>query len=66
MRSSHTNITDTQNEIGQVRKTQRCMNVHACVIYMYLSIAYTIFGCEVSSLLQEEGADVMVAIAGCK
>ena len=37
MRSSHTNITDTQNEIGQVRDTQRCMNV-SCMYVIYVSL----------------------------
>jgi hypothetical protein len=43
-----------------------CTGWHACVVYIiYLSIAYRVFSCDVSPLLQEQGTDVGMAIIGC-
>ena len=37
-----------------------------CGIYIYyLSIAYPVFSCDVSPLLQEQGANVVMALTGC-
>jgi hypothetical protein len=51
------------------RGAGRCMYVHgvvACTVYIYyLSIAYLVFSCDVSPLLQEQGAGVVTAIIGC-
>ena len=43
-----------------------CTGWHACAVYIYhLSIAYLVFSCDVSPLLQEQGTDVVTAITGC-
>ena len=43
-----------------------CTGWHACAVYIYhLSIAYLGYSCDVSALLQEQGADVGMAITGC-
>ena len=43
-----------------------CTGWHACAVYIYyLSIAYLSLCCDVSPLLQEQGADVGMAITGC-
>jgi hypothetical protein len=43
-----------------------CTGWHACAVYIYyLSIAYPVFSCDVSPLLQEQGTDVVMAITGC-
>jgi hypothetical protein len=43
-----------------------CTGWHACAVYIYyLSIAYLVFSCDVSPLLQEQGADIVKAIKGC-
>ena len=51
------------------RGAGRCMYVHgmACiVVYIYyLSIAYPVSSCDVSPLLQEQGAGAVMAIPGC-
>ena len=36
-----------------------------CMHVRYLSIAYLVYSCDVSSLLQEQGADVVMAPKGC-
>ena len=39
---------------------------HACAVYIYyLSISYYASSCDVSALLQEQGADGAMAIPGC-
>jgi hypothetical protein len=43
-----------------------CTGWHACAVYIYyLSIAYLVFSCDVSPLLQEQGTDAVMAITGC-
>ena len=43
-----------------------CTGWHACAVYIYyLSIAYIVFSCDVSPLLQEQGTNVFMAITGC-
>ena len=43
-----------------------CTGWHACAVYIYyLSIAYRVSSCDVSALLQEQGADAAIAITGC-
>ena len=43
-----------------------CTGWHACAVYIYyLSIAYRVSSCDVSPLLQEQGAGVLMAIKGC-
>ncbi len=43
-----------------------CTGWHSCAVYIYyLSIAYPISSCDVSPLLQEQGAGVVTAITGC-
>jgi hypothetical protein len=43
-----------------------CTGWHACAVYIYyLSIAYRVYSCDVSPLLQEHGAGVVMAITGC-
>jgi hypothetical protein len=43
-----------------------CTGWHACAVYFYyLSIAYLVYSCDVSPLLQEQGTDVVMAIIGC-
>ena len=52
----------------QIRREGVCMCTgwHACVVCIYyLSIAYPVSSCDVSSLLQEQGADVVIALTGC-
>ena len=39
-------------------------SLNAWYIY-YLSIAYLVYSCDVSPLLQEQGADVNMAITSC-
>ena len=49
----------------------QCMYVHGmacmCGIYLrrYLSITYLVYSCDVSPLLQEQGADDFTASPGC-
>ncbi len=44
----------------------KCTGWHACAVYIYyLCIAYQVFNCDVSPLLQEQGADIFIAITGC-
>ena len=43
-----------------------CTGWHACAVYIYyLSISYPVCSCDVSALLQEQGADAVIAITGC-
>jgi hypothetical protein len=43
-----------------------CTGWHACAVYIYyLSIAYRVYSCDVNPLLQEQEADVVIAITGC-
>ena len=43
-----------------------CMGWHACAVYIYyLSIAYLVYSCDASPLLQEQGTDVVMANTGC-
>ena len=43
-----------------------CTGWHACAVYIYyLSIAYLVCSCDVSPLLQEQGAGVVMALIGC-
>ena len=43
-----------------------CTGWHACMKYIYyLCIAYLVYSCDVSPLLQEQGTDVFTAIIGC-
>ena len=43
-----------------------CTGWHACAVYIYyLSISYLVSSCDVSALLQEQGADFVMAIPGC-
>jgi hypothetical protein len=43
-----------------------CTGWHACAVYIYyLSVAYHVSSCDVSPLLQEQGAGVVMAIIGC-
>ena len=42
------------------------MGWHACAVNIYyLSISYVAFSCDVSALLQEQGAGAVMAIRGC-
>jgi hypothetical protein len=42
-----------------------CTGWHACAVYIfYLSIAYLVCSCDVSPLLQEQGAGAVTAITG--
>ena len=43
-----------------------CTGWHACAVYIYyLCIANLVSSCDVSPLLQEQGADVVMAITSC-
>ena len=43
-----------------------CTGWYACTVYIiYLSIAYLGLCCDVSPLLQEQGAEVVITITGC-
>ena len=43
-----------------------CTGWHAYAVYIYyLSISYIVCSCDVSALLQEQGAGAVMAITGC-
>ncbi len=43
-----------------------CTGCHACAVYIYyVSIAYLVYSCDVSPLLQEQGTGVVMAITDC-
>ena len=43
-----------------------CTGWHACAVHIYyLCITYYFSSCDVSSLLQEQGTNVVMAITGC-
>ena len=43
-----------------------CTGWHACAVYIYhLSTSYLVFSCDVSPLLQEQGAGIVTALIGC-
>ena len=43
-----------------------CTGWHACAVYIYyLSISYNVCSCDVSALLQEQGAGAVMALPAC-